>query len=85
MPATKSNTRLLDYGFTVRFHRHCGSGWRTNISDNDAITPLGETFNKPHNDEIGTRNDEVGIHKRAGESQKQTTLFSQDVYNSQTI
>ena len=23
-----------DYGFTVRFHRHCGEGWGTGVSAN---------------------------------------------------
>ena len=95
----KVEYKATDYGFTVRFHRHCGSGWGTNISDNDAITPLGEPFNKPHEDMIGTRNDDagtrkddagtrkddVGTHKQAEDSQKQTTLLSQDIYSSQIL
>ena len=23
-----------DYGFTIRFHRHCGEGWGTGVSAN---------------------------------------------------
>ena len=45
-----------DYGFTVRFHRHCGEGWGTGVSAN---VPHGGT----HDEEGFT----VRFHRHCGE------------------
>ncbi len=52
-----------EYGFTVRFLRHSGSGWDTNIPENDAITTFEDPTDEPHIAMDGTRKTEVGTRK----------------------
>ncbi len=55
--------KATEYGFTVRFHRHCGNGWNQYPTDSSDTAPLGEPINAPGTVAVGTREGGVGTRK----------------------
>ncbi len=55
--------KATEYGFTVRFHRHCGNGWNQYPTDSSDTAPLGEPINAPGTVAVGTREGKVDTHE----------------------
>ncbi len=55
--------KATEYGFTVRFHRHCGNGWNQYPTDSSDTAPLGEPINAPGTVAVGTHEGKVGTHE----------------------
>ncbi len=72
------------YGFTVRFHRHCGDIWCTSNTENVNQEQATESKNtiRP---EVGTRKPEVGTRKPEVGTRKPNDIQDADEYRTQIV
>ncbi len=77
--------KATEYGFTVRFHRHCGNGWNQYPTDSSDTAPLGEPINAPGTVAAGTHEGKVGTHEGKVGTHDKTEQTNHSAYSSRIL